>query len=76
MSRIPLWWLIVIVLVLSVCGSGCGSTRAVLVPDGEPVQIAEPVRAYIYVVVNGQRIKSSNKVILPAGYWCLPDPGE
>ena len=65
-----------ILFALSACAAGCGSTRTVLVPDGEPVQLAEPVRAYIYVTVDGERVKGSRRVTLPAGWWCLPDPGD
>jgi len=57
------------------CG-GCGRTRTVLVPHGQPVQLAEAVRAYIYVDVAGVRTRSARRVMLPAGWWCLADPGE
>lgn len=60
----------VILLVLLVCASGCVGRKVVLVPPGEPVQLAEPVRAYIYV--NGER--SAGRVTLPQGWWVLPDP--
>jgi len=64
------------VLVASAFLSGCGSTRTVLIPPGEPVQLAEPVKAYVYVDVDGTREKSENRVELPEGWWCLPDPEE
>ena len=55
--------------------SGCARTRTVLVPPGEPVQLAEPVKAYIYVEMpDGSRVKSENRVVLPEGWWCFPDP--
>lgn len=59
-----------------VCCGGCGRTRTVLVPPGEPVQLAEPVEAYIYVEVDGLRTRSAIRVMLPEGWWCLPDPSE
>jgi len=34
------------------------------------------VKAYVYVDVAGKREKSANRVTLPEGWWCLPDPGE
>ncbi len=78
MRRIRLRLLTAIVLAAIVCASGCGliRTRTVLIPPGEPVQLAEPVKAYVYVDVAGKREKSANRVTLPEGWWCLPDPGE
>jgi hypothetical protein len=48
----------------------------VLIPPGEPVQLAEPVKAYVYVEIEGRRIKSENRIELPEGWWCLPDPAD
>ena len=51
---------------------GC-ATRVILVPDGQPVQLAEPVRAKVYAFdATGKPVPSSNKVILPAGWYVLP----
>lgn len=51
---------------------GC-ATRVILVPDGQPVMLAEPVRAKVYAFDSrGQLVPSSNKVILPAGWYALP----
>lgn len=51
---------------------GC-QTRVILVPDGQPVMLAEPVRAKIYAFDSkGQLVPSSNKVTLPAGWYALP----
>jgi len=57
--------------------AGCEliKTRVVMIPPGEPVQLAEPVSAHIYVQVEGRREKSENRVTLPEGWWVLPDPG-
>ena len=68
--------LIGIILAAIVLLSGCGPTRTVLIPPGEPVQLAEPVKAHIYIDVKGKREKSSNRVTLPEGWWCLPEPEE
>lgn len=52
--------------------AGCGA-RVILVPEGQPVMLAEPVRARVYVFDSkGQLTPSSNKVILPAGWYALP----
>ena len=51
---------------------GC-QTRVILVPDGQPVQLAEPVRAKVFAFdATGKPVPSSNKVILPAGWYVLP----
>ena len=63
-------------IVASVLLSGCGGIRTVLIPPGEPVQLAEPIKAYIYTDVKGERQRSDNRVTLPAGWWCLPEPEE
>jgi len=50
--------------------------RVILVPSGEPVQLAEDVKAHVYVIVDGERVRSDNRVTLPTGWWCLMDPKE
>ena len=53
-------------------GLGC-MTRVILVPEGQPVQLAEPVRAKVYAFDSkGNLTPSSNKVVLPAGWYVLP----
>ena len=53
-------------------GLGC-QTRVILVPDGQPVMLSEPVRAKVYVFDSaGKLVPSSNKVLLPAGWYVLP----
>ncbi|MGB2820050.1 MAG: hypothetical protein WBF17_03655 [Phycisphaerae bacterium] len=78
MRRTRLFPLIAMLLAGSVLLSGCGliKTRTVLIPPGEPVQLAEPVKAYVYVDIGGKRERSGNRVTLPEGWWCLPDPGR
>jgi len=52
--------------------SGC-ATRVILVPSGEPVRLAEPVRAKVWVIdASGNQIKSANRVTLPEGWYALP----
>jgi len=54
--------------------SGCAST-VILVPPGTPVQLAEPVKAHVFVVQkDGTKIKSSNRVEIPAGWWAADVP--
>ena len=53
-------------------GLGC-QTRVILVPDGQPVMLAEPVKVRIYAFdSSGKLVPSSNRVVLPAGWYALP----
>ncbi|KKK59655.1 hypothetical protein LCGC14_3032220 [marine sediment metagenome] len=74
--RQPTRWklLAATLIVLLGCASGCWRqrTRTVLIPPGEPVQLAEPIEAYIYV----DGVKSENRVMLPGGWWVLPEPED
>ena len=38
--------------------------------------LAEDVRAYIYTLVDGKRVKSENRVTLHEGLWVMSDEGE
>lgn len=52
---------------------GCSATRVILVPEGQPVMLAEPVRAKVYAFdAKGNLVPSSNRVTLPAGWYALP----
>ena len=74
-GRLKMW--IMALIVVNVLSSGCGTvrTRTVLVPEGEPIQLAESVMARVYVFVNGERVQGDTRVSIPEGWWCLPDPG-
>jgi len=51
---------------------GC-ATKVILVPEGQPVQLAEPVKAKVFAFDStGKPVPSSNKVVLPAGWYVLP----
>ena len=53
-------------------GLGC-ATRVILVPEGQPVMLAEPVKAKVYAFdSSGKLVPSSNRVVLPAGWYALP----
>ena len=53
-------------------GLGC-QTKVILVPDGQPVMLAEAVKAKVYAFdATGKLVPSSNKVVLPAGWYALP----
>ncbi len=61
-----------LVLLSMLQSMGCGA-RVILVPDGQPVMLAEPVKAKVYAFdTAGNLIPSSNRVLLPAGWYALP----
>jgi hypothetical protein len=63
-------WSLVLLSMLQ--GLGC-ATKVILVPEGQPVQLAEPVKAKVYAFdATGKPVPSSNKVVLPAGWYVLP----
>lgn len=54
--------------------SGCG-THVVLVPPGEPVRLRQPIRGAKVWVADKDGREVPAVVDLPAGWYCLPDPG-
>ncbi len=57
------------------CLSGC-ATRVVLVPPGEPVRLRETLRAVKVWAADKTGREVEVTVDLPAGWYCLPDPGS
>jgi len=57
-------------LVLPIC-LGC-QTKVILVPNGDPVMLAEPVRARVYAFDKDKKLVGPSKVVLPAGWYVLP----
>jgi len=65
--------LLPILLCALLCWSGCGSTRVVYIPHGEPVRLAEPVEAHVWVPgADGQAVRSDNTITIPEGWYALP----
>ena len=61
-----------LVLLSMLQSMGCAA-RVILVPDGQPVMLAEPVKAKVYAFDSkGNLVPSSNRVTLPAGWYALP----
>ena len=61
-----------LVLLSMLQGLGC-ATKVILVPEGQPVMLAESVKAKVYAFdATGKPVPSSNKVVLPAGWYVLP----
>ena len=53
--------------------AGCGTSRVVYVPSGEPMRLAQPVKARVWVLdANGIKIRSKNKVTISEGWYVLP----
>jgi hypothetical protein len=47
-------------------------TRVVLVPSGDPVMLAQPVKASVYAFDKDKKLVGPSKVVLPAGWYVLP----
>jgi hypothetical protein len=46
------------------------ATRTVYVPHGQPVKLAEDVKAKVWVNANGEKVKT--EMTIPEGWYCLP----
>ena len=57
-------------LILLTC-LGC-QTRVVLVPSGDPVMLAKPVKASVYAFDANKKLVGPSRVELPAGWYVLP----
>jgi hypothetical protein len=51
---------------------GCQMTRVVLVPSGDPVMLAQPVKASVYGFDKDKQLVGPSTVTLPAGWYVLP----
>lgn len=51
---------------------GCQMTKVVLVPSGDPVMLAKPVKASVYGFDKDKKLVGPSKVTLPAGWYVLP----
>ena len=58
-------------LVLPIC-LGCQQTKVVLVPSGDPVMLAQPVKASVYAFDADKKLVGPSRVTLPAGWYVLP----
>ena len=50
---------------------GC-QTKVILVPNGDPVLLAEPVRVKVYAFDREGNVSGPAKVQIPAGWYALP----
>jgi hypothetical protein len=60
-------WLAVLPIFL-----GCQMTKVVLVPSGDPVMLARPLKASVYGFDKDKKLVGPSKVVLPAGWYVLP----
>ena len=67
LSSSRLIWLIALPICL-----GCQQTKVVMVPHGDPVMLAKPVKASVYAFDANKRLVGPSKVTLPAGWYVLP----
>jgi hypothetical protein len=51
---------------------GCQVTKVALVPSGDPVMLAKPVKASVYAFDANKKLVGPSKVTLPAGWYVLP----
>jgi hypothetical protein len=51
---------------------GCQMTKVVLVPSGDPVMLAKPVKASVYGFDSNKKLVGPSNVTLPAGWYALP----
>jgi hypothetical protein len=62
-----LTWLAVLLTCL-----GCQVAKVVLVPSGDPVMLAKPVKASVYGFDKDRKLVGPSTVTLPAGWYVLP----
>ena len=60
-------WLAVLPIFL-----GCQMTKVILVPSGDPVMLASPVKASVYGFDSNKKLVGPSTVTLPAGWYVLP----
>ena len=60
-------WLVVLPIFL-----GCQMTKVVLVPNGDPVMLAKPLKASVYGFDSNKKLVGPSTVTLPAGWYVLP----
>ena len=65
-KSLKLIWLAVLLTCL-----GC-QTKVVMVPHGDPVMLAKPVKASVYAFDGNKKLVGPSKVTLPAGWYALP----
>ena len=47
-------------------------TTVVMVPNGDPVMLAKPIKASVYSFDKNQKLVGPATVVIPAGWYALP----
>lgn len=57
---------------------GCVPTKTYLLPAGEPVRLAEPIRVKVWADLDGDGVMelTGNKIEFQPGWWLVPDIEE
>ena len=71
MAKLPMPSRAIWLAVLPIC-LGCQQTKVVLVPSGDPVMLAQPVKASVYGFDSNKKLVGPSRVVLPAGWYVLP----
>lgn len=50
---------------------GC-QKKVVMVPHGDPVMLAKPIKASVYAFDNNKKLVGPSTVTLPSGWYVLP----
>lgn len=59
-------------IVFASMSASCAS-RVIYVPHGEPVRLAEDVKAKVWVVdASGKTVRSKNRITIHEGWYALP----
>ena len=62
----------VFLIVFASMSASCAS-RVIYVPHGEPVRLAEDVKARVWVVdASGKTVRSKNRITIYEGWYALP----
>ena len=74
--RIPQSLAALLLICASALLTGCGSTRTVYVPDGDPVQLRQPLKRVKVWAWDKDKKRVPGEMDLPEGWYALPDPGN
>ena len=63
---------VLFLIVFASMSASCAS-RVIYVPHGEPVRLAESVKAKVWVVdASGKSVRSQNRITIHEGWYALP----
>ncbi len=68
-------WGAAVILAVVLILPGCGRTRTIYMPPGEPVRLRETIEGAKVWVMDKDGKAVAGRVDLAEGWYCLPDPG-